>query len=183
MVFKSEVPKDRLVKFNELEVDWAKTTAWGDGGYYGRLWLNVQGREPQGLVPQADYSRVREEISCKLVEMVDHQGRLMNNICYKPEEIYKEVRNVASDLMIYFGNLHWRSVGSLGHPQIYTFENDTGPDDANHAQEGLIIYYDPKKKLGGKQLNGLQLMDVAPTILNLLELPTPGDMQGKVISV
>jgi predicted AlkP superfamily phosphohydrolase/phosphomutase len=183
LVFKSEIPRDRLIKFNELEVDWAKTTAWGDGGYYGRLWLNVQGREPQGLVSQADYSRVREEISGKLAKMVDHQGRPMNNICYKPEEIYKEVRNVASDLMIYFGNLHWRSVGSLGHPSIYTFENDTGPDDANHAQDGLIIYYDPKKELGGKQLSGLQLMDVAPTILNLLELPVPADMQGKIISV
>ena len=135
------------------------------------------------LVPQADYERVREEIRSKLEKMVDHQGRLMHNICYKPEEIYKEVRNIGSDLMIYFGNLHWRSVGSLGHPSIYTFENDTGPDDANHAQDGLIIYYDPKKALGGKQLSGLQLMDIAPTILNLMELPVPADMQGKIISV
>lgn len=183
LVFKNEIPTGRLAKFNEMEVDWAKTTAWGDGGYYGRLWLNVQGREPQGLVPQADYERVREEIRGKLEKMVDHQGRPMHNICYKPEEIYREVRNIGSDLMIYFGNLHWRSVGSLGHPSIYTFENDTGPDDANHAQDGLIIYYDPKKPLGGKQLSGLQLMDIAPTILNLMELPVPADMQGKIISV
>ena len=115
--------------------------------------------------------------------MADHTGQPMNNIGYKPEEIYRDVRNVAPDLILYFGNLHWRSVGSLGHPSIYTFENDTGPDDANHAQEGLIIYYDPKKELGGKRLSGLQLMDIAPTILNLLELPVPTDMQGKVISV
>ena len=74
-------------------------------------------------------------------------------------------------------------MGSLGHNSIYTFENDTGPDDANHAQDGLIIYYDPHKKLNGKQLNGLQLMDIAPTILSLLEQPVPADMQGKVIVV
>ena len=87
-----------------------------------------------------------------------------------------------SDLLVYFGNLHWRSVGSLGHKGIYTFENDTGPDDANHAQDGLIIYYDPKQRLSGKQLTNLQLMDVAPTILQLMEQPVPGDMQGKVIN-
>ena len=96
-------------------MDWEKTTAWGDGGYYGRLWLNVQGREPQGLIPQEDYEKVRTEIATKLENEVDHQGRPLNNICYKPEDIYHTVRNVPSDLLIYFGNLHWRSVGSLGH--------------------------------------------------------------------
>ena len=184
LVFKEELSTGNgLVKFDNKLVDWEKTTAWGDGGYYGRLSLNVQGREPQGLIPKADYEKVRTEIAIKLENMVDHNGKPLNTICYKPEEIYKQVRNIPSDLLIYFGNLHWRSVGSLGHNSIYTFENDTGPDDANHAQDGLIIYYDPRKKLEGKQLSGLQLMDIAPTILNLLDQPVPADMQGRVITV
>ena len=37
------------------------------------------------------------------------------------------------DLFVYFGDLRWRSVGTVGTGQIHTFENDTGPDDANHA--------------------------------------------------
>ena len=40
-------------------IDWSKTKAWGDGGYYGRLFLNVQGREPQGIIAPEDYERVR----------------------------------------------------------------------------------------------------------------------------
>jgi len=181
LVFKEEMPTEGLVNVEKMVIDWEKTTAWGSGGYYGRLWLNVQGREPQGLVPKADYEKVRTEIINKLEKMVDHQGQPLNTICYKPEDIYREVRNVPSDLLIYFGNLHWRSVGSLGHKGIYTFENDTGPDDANHAQDGLMIYYDPKQRLNGKQLSNLQLMDIAPTILQLMEQPIPGDMQGKAI--
>ncbi len=183
LVFKDEIPANSLVKFEQLAVDWERTTAWGEGGYYGRLFLNVQEREPQGLIPQANYEKVRTEIIEKLESMTDHQGQPLHTICYKPEEIYREVRNVPSDLIIYFGNLHWRSVGSLGHKSIYTFENDTGPDDANHAQEGMIIYYDPKQRLNGKHLSSLQLMDIAPTILHLMEQPVPGDMQGKVISL
>ena len=31
-------------------IDWERTTAWGEGGYYCRLFLNVAGREPQGVV-------------------------------------------------------------------------------------------------------------------------------------
>jgi predicted AlkP superfamily phosphohydrolase/phosphomutase len=183
LVFKEEPPTGQIVPFDQLAVDWEKTTAWGEGGYYGRLWLNVQGREPQGLVVPGDYERVRAEIIEKLENLTDHEGRLLRNVCYKPEEIYREARNIPSDLLIYFGDLHWRSVGSLGHDSIYTFENDTGPDDANHAQDGLIIYYDPRQKLNGKMLEGLQLMDIAPTILQLMRQPIPGDMQGRVIQL
>lgn len=182
LVFKDEVPAGQLTPFEKLAVDWSKTTAWGSGGYYGRLWLNVQGREPEGVVPPEQYERVRAEIVAKLAGMVDPVGQPLHNICFKPEEIYHEVRNVSSDLIIYFGDPHWRSVGSLGHADIYTFENDTGPDDANHAQDGLIIYYDPRQRLGGQQLSGLQLMDVAPTILQLMGLPVPSEMQGKAIA-
>ncbi len=183
LAFKNDMPTNGLMRFEEMDVNWDKTTAWGAGGYYGRLWLNVQSRESHGLIPKEDYEKVRMEIANKLENLVDHTGNPLNTICYKPEDIYQEVRNIPSDLLIYFGNLHWRSVGSLGHQSIYTFENDTGPDDANHAQDGLIIYYDPKQRHNGRQLNGLQLMDIAPTVLQILEQPVPDDMQGKIISI
>ena len=56
-------------------VDWAKTTAWGEGGYYCRLFLNVAGREPEGLVPADDYERVRDELKAKLEALGDEKGR------------------------------------------------------------------------------------------------------------
>ena len=89
------------------------------------------------------------------------------------------MRNVAPDLIIYWGNLDWRSVGSFGHGGIYTFENDTGPDDANHASNGMFILYDPRHPESGREIKGRQLMDVSPTILDLMGVPVPADMQGK----
>ena len=73
-------------------------------------------------------------------------------------------------------------MGSLGHGDIYTFENDTGPDDANHAEYGVYIYTPPAGGLGGRQLPPAQLMDFAPTVLRLFDLPVPADMQGQVIN-
>jgi arylsulfatase A-like enzyme len=35
--------------------------------------------------------------------------------------------------------------------------------------------------LGGRQLANTQLMDFAPTVLDLFGLPIPADMQGHVI--
>ena len=110
--------------------------------------------------------------------ITDPEGNNIGSVAYKPEEIYREVNNIAPDLIVYFGDLSWRSVGSLGLNSIYTFENDTGPDDANHAQEGLYIYHDPRTQGQGRGPRR-HLMDVAPTILDLLGVPVPADMQGQ----
>jgi len=174
---------DRPIPFEKVEVDWEKTTAWGAGGYYARIFLNVQGREPNGTIPQADYEKVRDQLAAEIEAIPDHEGNPINTTCFKPEAIYRQVRNVAPDLIVYLGDLHWRSVGSFGFDSIYTFENDTGPDDANHAQDGMIIYYDPRENLGGKHLTGLQLMDFAPTVLHLMGQPIPEDMQGQVMQL
>lgn len=170
-----------IVPLEKVEVDWDRTMAWGAGGYYGRLFLNVQGREPQGVIPPHEYERVRQEIVDKLSQITDENGANIGTVSHKPHDAYSEVRNVAPDLMVYFGNLAWRSVGSMGHGRIHTRENDIGPDDANHAQHGIFIMYDPRQH-GRGSVEDLQLMDVAPTVLDVLGLPIPADMQGKRIA-
>jgi predicted AlkP superfamily phosphohydrolase/phosphomutase len=172
-----EYQPDGVVPLEKCEVDWEKTLAWGSGGYYARLFLNVKGREPNGVIEPGDYERVRDELAERIASITDPEGNNIGSVAYKPEWIYQEVNNIAPDLIVYFGNLNWRSVGSLGLNRIHTFENDTGPDDANHAQEGLYIYIDPKNQ--GQGLGPTRhLMDVAPTILERLGVPVPADMQG-----
>lgn len=173
-----EYQPDGVVPLEKCEVDWSRTTAWGSGGYYARLFLNVKGREPEGMVDPADYERVRDELAERIAAIADLEGNNIGSVAYKPEEIYREVNNIAPDLIVYFGDLNWRSVGSLGLNSIHTSENDTGPDDANHAQEGLYIYYDPKSRGQGRGPRH-HLMDVAPTILELMGLPIPSEMQGR----
>jgi arylsulfatase A-like enzyme len=43
------------------------------------------------------------------------------------------------------------------------------------------MFYDPQRDFGGRRLEGLQLMDIAPTILDLMGLPVPADMQGSAL--
>lgn len=161
----------------KLGIDWKKTKAWGSGGYYGRLFMNVQGREPLGVIPEREYEKARDELKAKIEAMADPQGKLLGNKAYKPQEIYSRVRGIAPDLIVIFGNLNWRSVGSVGLHTIHTFENDTGPDDANHAQHGIFILSDLKGR--ERRVEGMHVMDVAPTLLRLMGIPEPQDMQGK----
>jgi predicted AlkP superfamily phosphohydrolase/phosphomutase len=177
--FNGDLP-DEVTPLNKMELDWSKTKAWGDGGYYGRLFLNVEGREPNGVVPKAEYDKVLDELVAKIEAMVDYEGNPMGNKALKPEEIYETNNGVAPDLIVIFGELRWRSVGSLGHGSTYTFENDTGPDEANHAEKGIFILNNaPGQSTGTK--DGLHLWDVHSTILDIFGLqPAPGALGTSV---
>lgn len=160
-------------------IDWSRTRVWGSGGYYGRIFLNVTGREPQGIVTMSEYEQLRSELIAKLQALPDHHGQPMGNRVFKPDAIYRQTRGIAPDLIVYFGDLDWRSVGSVGYSDIYTFENDTGPDDANHAQFGMYIFYDPRQQLTIPVIEDLNIYDVAPTILQYLNQPIPEYMIGR----
>ena len=181
LVLKERPPADRIVPLEKVEIDWSKTTAWGAGGYFGRLFLNVQGREPQGVVPADQYERVRDELAEKLEAMVGPDGAPLGTVVIRPQDVYQEIRNIPPDLIVYFGNLAWRSLGTLGPTSIYSSENDTGPDDANHAQHGMFILHDPRSD-SGRQADGVQLMDVTPTVLDTMGITPPADMRGKIVS-
>jgi predicted AlkP superfamily phosphohydrolase/phosphomutase len=158
-------------------VDWARTTAWGEGGYYCRLFLNVEGRKPEGLIPAADYERVREELKGKLEALGDDQGRPIGTVARRPEDLYAERQGVVPDLLVYFGGLYWRSMGQVGTGTVHVFENDTGPDDANHAHEGLYVLVGEGVEPGRGPERDLR--DIAPTLLELLGEPVPAEMEGR----
>lgn len=172
------------VALDQAAVDWSRTRAWGAGGYYGRIFLNVRGREPQGVIAPADYERARNELAIRLRAIPGPDGRPLGNRVFTPQELYRNVRGVAPDLIVYFGDLAWRAVGTIGgDAALYTRENDTGPDDANHAQEGLFILTDPDQPGHGRRLDTLEIYDILPTLLARFGVPGPQDLRGRVAAL
>jgi len=88
------------------------------------------------------------------------------------------VKGVAPDLIVYFGDLGWRSVGSVGNPSLYTYENDTGPDGANHDRDGIFAMTGLAGQPEGR-VEGMSLVDVGPTILKLYEIDAPEGAVGR----
>ena len=158
-------------------IDWSRTKAWGEGGYYSRVFLNVEGREPQGVVPAEEYETARTELKRRLEALGDESGEPIGTLAHRPEELYPERRGIAPDLLVYFGDLGWRSVGQVGTDSIHVFENDTGPDDANHAPEGMYVLVHPDGAVGPGEERDLR--DIAPTVLELLGEPVPAEMEGR----
>ena len=171
-----------ITPFEKLNVNWSKTRAWSEGGYYARVFFNMQGREPQGVVPAAEYESFQNEMKAKFEALTDDKGQPLNSPVFKPAEIYHRVRNVAPDLIVHFGGLYWRSIGTVGYREIHVRENDTGPDSCNHAQYGMFILNAPNCPLRG-EYEGANLLDIAPTLLDLAGQEIPESMQGRSLLV
>jgi predicted AlkP superfamily phosphohydrolase/phosphomutase len=178
LTLKPGTPTEPGTKVTPEVIDFSRTKVWGDGGYYGRIMLNVEGREPQGQIPQGEYHAFRDQLKTELESLGDDQGNPMGTRIFKPEELYRQVNNIPPDLIAYFGDLDWRSAGTLTGGQIHIFENDTGPDDANHAQQGMFILAGPAAEARG-EVEGASLYDVAPTVLQHFGIAVPGDMVGE----
>jgi predicted AlkP superfamily phosphohydrolase/phosphomutase len=174
---------DAAMPLDKAQVDWSRTKAWGAGGYYARVFLNVRGREPEGIIPLADYERERADLAARLRDMPGPDGQPLGNRVFTPQQLYRSVRGVAPDLVVYFGDLAWRAVGTVGGGALFTRENDTGPDDANHAQHGLFIFHDPQQLGGGRVLTDAQIYDVLPTLLSRYGAAAPAGLRGRVLEI
>ncbi|MBK9127620.1 MAG: alkaline phosphatase family protein [Phycisphaerales bacterium] len=164
--------------FDLAAVDWSRTRVWGEGGYYARLYVNKAGREPRGIVSDAEYEPLVCEVRRRLEGLVDHRDRPMGNRAYRPAELYRATNGAAPDLIALLGDLHWRGVGSVGNPSLYVFDADAGPDDANHAQQGMHILVAPGGPRGELDAS---IYDVFPTSQRLLGLPPTTDVRGRVL--
>ncbi|MCD6360063.1 MAG: alkaline phosphatase family protein [Armatimonadetes bacterium] len=174
-----KAPVDTVTRFEADLVDWERTTAWAWGGYYGRVFLNVAGREPQGIVAPEDYERVRDELIERIKAVPDHRGWPMNTRVVRPEDVYTGpyVKD-APDLQVYMDDLNWRLGQDIGHEELYTFDTEIGPDDSVHDYCGMIAARAPgdsRLALGDPS----HLMDVAPTVLDLLGEDIPDHMEGR----
>ncbi|MHA1789215.1 MAG: alkaline phosphatase family protein [Candidatus Helarchaeota archaeon] len=170
----------KMTRLEECDIDWSKTKAWGWGGYYARIFFNVKGREPQGIIDPENLEQEKMELIEKIMQIKDPNGRIMKNEVYEPKDLYKIVKGDPPDLMVYFDDLYWRSAGTIGHNKLFLEENDTGPDDLVHDYYGIFILYDPKikKKI---RLDKVSIFDISPTILNIFDLDVPGYMKGNII--
>jgi adenylyl-sulfate kinase len=168
-------------------IDWSETKAWSEGGYYARVFLNVKDREPQGTIDPAEYESVRDGLAARLQAMPDENGQPMANRVLKPQELYRECRNVPPDLLLYFDDLDRRSIGTVGHGDLFRADSGRGPDDANHDPFGIFIatrMVDLRAGIkNGTKVSNASIMDVTPTVLHEFGVALPPDIGGKIMNL
>ena len=77
-------PVSSPTKLTLDKIDWTHTQAWGEGGYYSRIFINVRGREPTGVVGSSGIESFRENLKKRLEEVLDESVRLSLNSQNQP---------------------------------------------------------------------------------------------------
>jgi predicted AlkP superfamily phosphohydrolase/phosphomutase len=134
---------ERGTRLEDAPVDWLRTKAWGWGGYYARVFLNVEGREPQGIIPPERFEAEADALAEEIRNIKGPDGEAWATQAIAPREIYSRAEGDVPDLMVFLDDLSWRAAGTMGYPSMYLEENDTGPDDAVHDWRGVGILYHP----------------------------------------
>ena len=172
----------RIMYYDFLEcIQWAKTKAYSISNTEQGIYINLKDREPYGIVkPGQEYEKTRDEIIEKLNSLQDPETneKLVSRI-YKNEEIYphSEYAVNAPDIIFFLKEGEYLADVQL-NKDLYgkkDWKNGTG----THRVEGIFIGYgDDIRK--GAQIDSIHIVDLAPTILNILDVPIPDDMDGKV---
>ncbi len=166
------------------DVDWSRTRAFAVG--IGGVYLNVRGREAKGIVEPGEQERqVKREIAEKLSELRDEDGGGdAVAAVYDTREIYRGpyVRE-APDLLVGF-RPGWRASWdcAVGVVTEQVFEDNTRSWSGDHCVNPPDVpgVFFCNRKLGA---DGIGIMDVGPTVLNLFGIEVPRHFDGKPVPV
>lgn len=163
-------------------VDWAATKAYSLGNY-GQIYLNVRGREPQGIIrPGEEYEQVMQEIITRLGNLVDpRSGDPIPGRAYRSTELYQGKRlDQAPDIVFMPDDLNVNGFGLYQFPSKSWLE-PTFDRSGGHRMDGILMAYGPQVKKG-ETIEKARIIDLAPTILAALQVPIPNDMEGRVLT-
>ena len=167
-----------FLSFND--VDWSNSLAYSFGRHYGPVYLNVRGREPQGIVePGAEYERVREQIIAAALQFRHPQtGRQMVGRVLRREDVYHGPHvEHAPDLIlipsdprdIFFGLADFGSNRVVD--TVYRYSG-------MHRDHGMLFLSGPQIAAGAP-VEDASIADLTPTLLHLMGQPIPDDMDGR----
>ncbi len=169
----------KTAKDTTLEsVDWKDTEILSlstSVSSFSGLWINRRGKFHDGVIAFNEYPKIRNEVSEKLLNVKDPESgeKIVNNI-YSKEEIYSgKLIDDLPDLIVEATDRYLLDYRLFSNHFVASRE-------LAHDSYGVFIAYGPviKRDL---RIEGLEIFDIAPTILHLFELPIPREMDGKVL--
>jgi len=175
-------------------IDWSRSKAYCSEVLASppSIWINLKGVKPAGIVEPAEYNALIDFIIEKLGELKDPRtGKPIIARVYRRDEIFNgPFSEECADLI-----LDWWSEDSLfstqpsfrkdkRKPPVMIREHRPSGDSewgGTHRLNGILIGRGPALK-AASEIENAQLIDLAPTLLYLLGVPVPEDMDGKVLT-
>ncbi len=141
----------------------------------GRVYVNLKGTMPQGCVePGEEYEQLIKELNSAFFSLKNEStGEPVISSVFRRQDIYGGPLLEKSPDLVLWGAPGYSLKGMLSSDGVQGFENRRGM----HTYSDAFFYM--------RGLQGLQrrprIEDVAPTVLHLLRVPVPDDMDGKAL--
>lgn len=161
-------------------VDWARTQAYSGTPSEQGIFINLRGREPAGIVePGREYERLCAEIINQLRELKDPDtgDNVVDQVFRRDELYWGPYTELAPDIVFMPKGMAYLVNEELDRPNLF---EPSGFDCGAHRLEGMLLAAG-RDIVQGATLEGAHLVDLAPTILHLLGLPIPAEMDGNVL--
>lgn len=170
-------------------IDWSGTVAFSEElDYHPSVWLNVRGREPEGIV--TDYAATRERVVAALESWRDDDGRPVVARVWRREQLYAGASvDRAPDLVLELALVDGYSAACLRSDgpgpalrRLTPAEHGGGKGrgmNGSHRAEGILVLAGDGVRAGALPAAGI--VDVLPTLLALGGLPVPGGLDGRPI--
>ncbi|MFQ5427448.1 MAG: alkaline phosphatase family protein [Thermodesulfobacteriota bacterium] len=162
-------------------IDWSKTAAYAASNTEQGIYINLKGRNPGGIVEPEEYDARRDEV-IKVLKGIVHPetGEKMVSHVFKREEVYEgSCVDSAPDIIFFLKNGEYLSdvqpSESVFEPRSWRTGSGT------HRTEGILLAYGRDIR-SGESIEGAGIADILPTILYLLDIPIPDDLDGKVLT-
>ncbi len=130
----------------------------------GRFYINLEGREPRGSVPESDYESVRAELKAELEALEGPEGRpVMDRVVEKEAAFEGAHDEIGPDLVAIPNDGFDLKAGFKSHDSVF----DTGPRNGMHTFENATLLVDDADLAVPRDTD---LLDIAPTLLDLMDL-------------
>lgn len=170
------------MRLSELEVDWSKTKAWSMG-CTSRIYLNLKGRETQGIVEPNEYDKLLNELADKIRNIPGENGEAFHTKVFYRDDIYSgPYAEYGPDLLVSFADNHWNTNEMVGYGrgEIYLADPVEEADDTTNSLYGYFCIAGPGIPAKG-EMKEVTLLSIAPTVLDVMGLKIPEDMEGTSI--
>lgn len=190
---------DRLESGARLgAVDWAGTRAFSEElNTFPSIWINVRGRDPEGTVdPGAEYEQVRGELVARLLEWLNPEsGEPVIAHAWRREELFHGAAletspDIVLEPALDQGYAYTLLPTSVSPPHLAGPVRRLAPAErqgakggsmnGSHRADGILILHGVGVRPGAG-LRKAHVVDVAPSILHLLEAPLPSYLDGRVL--
>lgn len=178
--------RQRWNTIDHILVDRVRTRAWSEALFTGTagVWVHVRGRYPHGCVaPGDEYEAVRDQIIEGLRPLTDDQGHSVFECVERREVLYRgpfveRAPDVVAVCRPRFG-IVFESLGrELREDELFGPYEELGYT-GTHDPLGIYLFAGPPIAAAGER-GELPMEAIAPTVLHLLDVPVPRDMDEPV---